>query len=85
MHVTQVGRVVATLVDEPGNPYIRLSPLSRLQEATVSHPVSRLCAAPAPAAAMTLAQTELLAPVVMAIADVILAGIGLVARQLARA
>lgn len=50
----------------------------------MSNPVSRVSAMPAPAAAVTLAQSEILAPVVLAIATVVAAGIGRVARLFAR-
>ena len=50
----------------------------------MTRPDFRSAAGQTPAAAMTLAQTELLAPVVMAIADLILAGIDRASRLLGR-
>lgn len=50
----------------------------------MSNPVSRVAAMPAPATAVTLAQTEILAPVVLAIATVLVAGIDRLVRLLGR-
>ena len=44
----------------------------------------RLAAGQTPAAAVTLAQSEVLAPVALAIADLVLAGIGRIARLFGR-
>ena len=84
MHAAQIGRVPAALVWACGNPYIRDSSESRSQEATMTRSDFRLGANQTPAAAVTLAQSEVLAPVALAIADLVLAGIGRIARLFGR-
>jgi len=85
MQWTQVGCVAAALVRRVRLPYMRGSSSDHwLEEATMSQVVSRLGVAQTPAASVTLAQTEILAPVVLAVANGLIAGIELVARLFRR-
>lgn len=84
MHAVQVGRVPAALVEISGSPYIRDSSEFRSQEAIMTRSDFRLGADQTPAAAVTLAQSDILAPVALAIAGVVLAGVDRIARLFGR-
>ncbi|GHD46563.1 hypothetical protein GCM10017083_15810 [Thalassobaculum fulvum] len=85
MQRTQGGCVPAALVRCVPLPYMPASRSDhRPEEATMSPVVSRLGVAETPAASVTLAQTEILAPVVLALANALIAGIALVGRLFRR-
>ncbi len=85
MQWTQVGCVPAAVVWCVRLPYMRGSFSDHwLEEATMSQVVSRFGVAQTPAASVTLAQTEILAPVALAVANGLIAGIEFVGRLFRR-
>ena len=83
MQRTQVGPDAATLVSDGSTPYMLIIVHRMLQEATMPHTVSRNSVRD-PGAAMTLAQSDILAPVVFAVASFLMYAIGRVVRLVAR-
>lgn len=84
MRQTQVGPVRAALVPTGGAPYIPAVVHRMLQEATMPNIVSRSSIMRDPNSAMTLAQSDILAPAILAIVSFLAFGFGRVARLFSR-